>query len=253
MLLRKRKVYAGPVGQSKISCSFEQVVENERDAFQSGPSAQCKDMLIEQPFRSCCDPSHVEREAGKLFVECPDFVSWKYAQNSFSQSFNGVLHLVEYRSLQSQKIARHGKIQNLPSSVRQRFKSKGPAGKYRIKMRAAVSLHQNCCLLIGCEFAGFEPLNELEFIWLKRSKELQLAQWAADARNLSALRSCNVLLCGFRLDGRRHSAGFSSLCSELPAARNISSKVRFIADDGSVQHLFAHHRNWDRSRQCQKT
>ena len=81
-----------------------------------------------------------------------------------------MLHLVQDGKLKADKIARKGKVQYLPSAVRQSLVTKRPPIQNGVEMRALVLFLNNGRSGFDHQFTGLEIRNEVQFLVFQRAE-----------------------------------------------------------------------------------
>ncbi len=87
-----------------------------------------------------------------------------------------MLHLAHQRALQTDEIAGHHEIQDLPAPVLQHLVAKAPAVEHGVEMRAAGALGENGRAGLDRQFAHLEGRDEIHFRLGEGPEMIQRAQ-----------------------------------------------------------------------------
>src|SRR5437588_10643178 len=121
-------------------------------------------MIVENWFLLGGKPRQVERERRVIAVEFPQFLARKDAQQYVRQRLDRMLHLVEDRRLEAEKIAGQRVIEDLPSAVRQHLVPERPARQNGVQIYAAAPLRHDGRARIGRQLRRFEAADEPQLL-----------------------------------------------------------------------------------------
>lgn len=93
-------------------------------------------------------------------VDLEQIVAFEHAKQHWRQRLDGMLHFPHDATLQTDEIAGHEVIEDLPAAVLQQLVAERPAGQHRVEMRAVASFHEDRGTLVDREFSLLELADE---------------------------------------------------------------------------------------------